>query len=188
MLHFVHRVNTIHRVYDYFFNWNIKSIEIDVQTTKDGVLVVHHDDVSGHHLYELPYYVPTFEDFLRYIPENMTINVEIKKYAKSKNDVVHILFICRDYPEHKYHFSSFDFDTYYALKEMCDSFWHLSKDMDSYRPDVEHVCVHKSMLAFINPKKHKTIGAYDVMAGSEANELATLYPFVNVWILDQKTS
>ncbi len=182
--YFAHRINTIQCVYNYFHAWDIRSIEIDIQTTKDGHIVVYHDDISDKKFSELPDNVPTFEAFLRYIPSNMEINVEIKNYPNTEIDIGEIVNLCEKYSQHTYYFSSFDHDIYIALDAKYKSGWHLQDTISAYRVDVEHICIHKNMLPFIIPGKHKTIGVYDVKAGKEAKELSTLYPFVSAWILD----
>jgi hypothetical protein len=175
-------VNTIERVYFLYNLKNIKAIEIDVQPTKDGQIVVYHDDVSSLSYDELSPYVPTFEQFLRFIPQDVCVNVEVKKYDKSASISKEVLALCEKYPR-DYVYSSFDKDTYDDFVRSEKKCWHLQDKMVKYDPTVPNICIHKSMLPDITTQNHQSVTVYDVLDGS-VDEMQSIYPFVTVWIAD----
>jgi len=186
-MYFAHRVNTLYYVYDLYYSYDVRSIEIDVQKTKDGRIVVFHDDVSEQNMCDLPYYVPTFEEFLRFIPSYFDVNVEIKNYhigVGCEDLVDKVLAISKKY-HHNYYFSSFDHDIYTEfVKRDIGKCWHLQDTLQKYKPYVSHICIHKHMLPFIDQNLHEFIAVYDVESGEELEDYRYQYPFVNTWIID----
>lgn len=181
-MHIAHRVNTIERVYYLYHLKNIEAIEIDIQPTLDGQIVVYHDDVSSMNYSDLPSYVPTFEEFLRFIPEKIFVNVEVKKYEKSSSIITDVIGLCEKYPR-EYIFSSFDKDTYDACVKAGKKCWHLQDTMAKYNSSIPNICIHASMLANMSQKDHEMIAVYDVSETS-VDEFTSTYPFVYAWITD----
>jgi len=179
---FAHRLNTIQHVYENYYKNTSSAFEIDIQMTKDLKLVVYHDDVSSKSYSELSHiipFVPLFEDFLKYIPENMTINVEIKKYKNSIVALEYILSITEKY-KHTYIFSSFDKDVYNDLISLNKDAWHLVKKNDKYSQDTPYICIHKDLIPYIIPDKHKCICVY----GFKKDEIDSQLSFITDWIVD----
>ncbi len=173
-----HRLNTIQSVYENYYKNDSSTFEIDIQMTKDLKLVVYHDDVSSKLYSELSSNTPLFEDFLKYIPENMTINVEIKKYDNSVIALEYILSITEKY-KHSYIFSSFDKDIYDKLISFNKDAWYLIKESEKYSKDIPFICICKELIKTIIPEKHKRITVY----GFKNNEIPT-YDFISDWIVD----
>ena len=176
---FTHRLNTIQSVYENYYKKSCLLFEIDIQITKDNKLVVYHDDVSSKSLSELPYNTPLFEDFLKYIPENMTINVEIKKYSDSIVNLYDILAITYKY-KHVYIFSSFDKDIYDQLFSMEKDVWYLIKDIEKYNQDIPCICIDKKLINKIKPNTHTRICVY----GLKRDEIDNEKDFITDWIVD----
>lgn len=184
---FAHRLNTIQHVYENYYKNTSSAFEIDIQMTKDLKLVVYHDDVSSKSYSELPNTTPLFEDFLKYIPEkmpenmpeNMTINVEIKKYKNSIVALEYILSIIEKY-KHTYIFSSFDKEIYNDLISLGKDAWHLVKETDKYSQDTPYICIHKDLIPYIIPDKHKRICVY----GFKKDEIDSQLSFITDWIVD----
>ncbi len=183
---FTHRLNTIQAVYENIYKNNSTCFEIDIQLTKDLKLVVYHDDVSDKLYSELLNTIPEiplFEDFLKYIPSNMTINVEIKKYKNSVIALNFILSITEKYTEyynHNYIFSSCDKDIYDELISRGKEAWYLIKEPEKYSQDTLHICIHKDLIKSIIPENHKRIAVY----GFKNNEIDKENDFITDRIVD----
>lgn len=176
---FTHRLNTIQSVYENIYKNESLFFEIDIQLTKDLKLVVYHDDVSSKLYSELPSNTPLFEDFLKYIPENMTINVEIKKYENSTIALDYILDITEKY-KHTYIFSSFSKEIYDKLISMKKDAWYLIKEIEKYNETISWICIEKDLINKINPDTHKRICVY----GYKRDEIDDKYSFITDWIVD----
>lgn len=197
---FIHRANLISDVFKHYYS-NYKAYEIDVQPTSDGIIVVYHDDCSHQTKESLTSTeIPTFEDFLKYTPTDIHLNVEIKKYPDSSHGIVdRVLELCERYPKHKFSFSSFDKDTYESLKGKVEDAWLLQDasllqdapllEDASLLEDAPRICIHKSMLAKDAcahahvTRMYDVVYVYDVKM-SEVAPLQLTYPFVNGWIVD----
>lgn len=176
---FTHRLNTIQSVYENIYKNESSFFEIDIQFTKDLKLVVYHDDVSSKLYLELPVNTPLFEDFLKYIPENMTINVEIKKYENSTIALDYILSITEKY-KHTYIFSSFNKEIYDKLISMKKDAWYLIKEIEKYNQEIPYICIERNLITKINPDIHKRISVY----GYKREEIDDKYSFITDWIVD----
>lgn len=183
---YAHRINVIKDVYEEYYKHGNKCIEIDVQPTKDGVLIVMHDDASSKNLSDIPKEVPTFEEFLRFIPDDVSINVEIKKYPDSQYIVDSVLDFCKLYKKNRnFYFSSFDVPTLKRLKENEECPWHLMDKIEKYDNSSTKICVHKSLLDVIpDPSVHESIFVYDVKI-SEQDDMKARYPFISGMIVDR---
>ena len=98
--------------FSYAINAKVNGIELDVQKIKSGELIVFHDEslykINGNHKPISDYNfselkridiskkwdvmknqsIPQLIDVIDLIPKNMILNVEIKSYQSSKNDIV----------------------------------------------------------------------------------------------------
>lgn len=182
---YAHRANSIGKVYELFYMKSINEFELDVQPTRDGFVVVFHDDISEKNKSELPVNVPTLEEYIKFIPDGITLNIEIKKYANSLDIVHHIIELCAMYPGKTYIFSSFDLDVYKSIVNAYTGkkAWHLQDTMTSYDATVVNICVHASMLSRIDIDNHKEVHVYDVHE-KELMTYMSSYPNVSGWIVD----
>lgn len=184
---YAHRANYIKDVLDLYEKYHhIHAFELDVQPTIDGVLVVHHDDVSGVLHQDLPDDVVLFKDYVSQCPKGVRLNVEIKKYGGSAFVASEVYDVLEDYRDLLCVFSSFDYTTYRWFEMRGIPCWFLLKDMSGYRPDIENLCIHKSLLRIVNHTRH-AISVYDVKYGDELSQMTLRYPLVRAWIVDFPT-
>lgn len=182
-----HRTNTLKDLFHAYYLKGYRAFEIDVQPTRDHVLVVHHDDVSDIASVDLPCNTPTLAEFLRFAPVGIELNVEVKRYS-GPIVAADVVAICNQYATRTYWFSSFDRDTYYALRQATlADVCLLHRSMDTYDPSHPDVVVHQSMLPFIHPPRAPThsLYVYDVSRKNELSGLVRQYPWVAGWIVDE---
>ena len=179
---FAHRTNTFASFYEAYYLYGYRHFEIDVQPTKDGHVVVYHDDVSDKTHQEMAM-SPTLEEFCKFTPDAVTVNVEIKKYANSGLITDEVLDICKRYPNKLFIFSSFDEVSVEILREKAVDSMLLIDTIDKYKPTQTKICIQKGLLPVINLGKHETVFVYDVKA-SDVGALKQEYPLVQGWILD----
>ena len=134
-----------HAAFDMAINMGVKHIELDVHSSKDGQLVVIHDDtlnrttngngkVNDHTLKELKAldagswfdkkfvftYPPSLEEVLSFcVNKNIGLNVEIKSNkGKEKENVNAIITLfSKKNPDFQYFFSSFDYFSLELMRE-----------------------------------------------------------------------
>lgn len=182
---FAHRSNKIDRVYELYYKHDVKAYEIDVQSTFDNILVVYHDDVSSIYKHELSKDIPTFEEYLKFTPNDIHINVEIKMYPNSKNILDNVLLLTTTYSNKIYSYSSFNMNIYNTLNQKNSNIkvWHLQNKPENYINTCNHICIHVDMLNKIDSNKHSIILVYDVHINDHIS-LQNKYPFVTGWIVD----
>lgn len=177
----LHRANTVKEVHAAVSRgW--QRFEIDVQPLADGTLVVFHDDVGDASMSDLPPHVPTFEEFLRSMPDSIHIMVETKVYTRLP-DVDEILGLCGKHPNVSYSFSTFHRPTYEILLDKAIEAWLLLCDKGAYMPQDPRICVDKKLLEDVDLEGHLEVFVYDVSV-AELDDFKGKYPRVKGWILD----
>jgi len=161
----------------------VNGYEIDVQPTKDGNVIVYHDDVSDRNLVEMPTDLPTLEEFLRFSPEGISLNIEIKKYANSTDIAATVLALCEKFKGKFYTFSSFDKSVYEFFLAAGKDAWHLQDKIEKYDASSANICEQKDMLGSFNIDDHARVLVYDVKVEG-VNEMQASYPQVSGWIVD----
>ena len=180
---FAHRTNTFESFYKAYFVHNDRQFEIDVQPTMDGRIIVYHDDISCEKYKEMKHTL-TLDEFLKFTPDSVVINVEIKKYEKSKYIVDKVLQICGKYPTKTYLYSSFDAASVQQLQKNGASAYLLVDKIENYKPQQPNICIHKNLLKVIDVSLHKHVFVYDIKS-TEVEVLKEEHPFVHGWIIDR---
>jgi hypothetical protein len=149
---FAHRSNDIPYLYLLYWQRYVRRFEIDVQITKDGVIIVYHDDCSKYNhqeaeaLHKRPVF--TLVEFLRCTPDEITLNIEIKRY----NDIDYsdeVIKICRKHKGFKnIVYSSFDIDVVKNLKNKGLPHWLLLKSIPepTIFTEFKDICVNINIL------------------------------------------
>lgn len=177
-----HRVNTISKVYEVYHKYDIRHIEIDVQITKDNeVVVVSYVDLSKR--------VITLSDFLKYIPDDLWINVELKRFDK-RTYVLDVLKICSEFRGKRFFYSSFDAEFCAILRKQVgnDHVGRLHERIgtlaNTQKQDI--IGVHVRLLAHLDPSKYKKIYVWGLQGcGPKAIQgLKDSFKWVSGWIVD----
>ena len=126
---FAHRSNDIPYLYLLYWQRYVRCFEVDVQPTKDGVIIVYHDDCShlSHREVEALHnkQVYTLVEFLRCTPDDITLNIEIKRYT-SLDCSQAVVEICKEYKGAKdIIYSSFDIDMIKGIRDKGLPYWLL---------------------------------------------------------------
>ena len=184
---FAHRVNTINEVYRNYYERGIKQIEIDVQLTKDNKLVVYHDNVSKQTMKQLRHKVKdivTFEEFLRHIPDDIVINVELKRYD-DRNYVYRVIDQSKKNKGKTYIYSSFDALFVKQIVSMKRIALHLHETPETFDPKFQSVCVRHDILNDDVLAKFEAVYVYaNEMSKEDYEGLMEKYPGVKGWIVD----
>lgn len=173
-----HRVNNIDIFYKHYYIHNLRRFEIDIQSYKNSIIVYHdeiNNDINN---------IITLNDFLKYTPNDITINIEIKKYKSYQNIISDVISLLQQYKEKIYIISSFD-------KDICNEFIKLNNyetiylidKVKNYDKHYKNICIHKKFLDIINYNNHDNIYVYDIQF-NEFNKMKNQYKFVNGWIID----
>lgn len=180
LMDIVHRANNLGFFYKQYYQNNCRAFEIDVQSG-NGTILVYHDDLS----YILPKHgMTTLEEFLRFTPKFITINIEIKKY-NSKNINLKLIELLKQYPSNKYILSSFDKGVCKELLSFNYPVMYLFSKLDDYDKTFPNICIPKILLYILLDlnKNHEKVYVYQVDK-TELKRLKQKYPFVKGWIYD----
>lgn len=189
-----HRANIFSDFYKFYYKNNLRSFEIDVQLLNDNIIVYHDDildlkdpTIDSTINQTINPKIPTLEDYLKYTPDNIHLNIEIKRYFNNNFNkyliiVNQVLDLCKKYPKEKFSFSSFDKETYECLLEKADDVWHLQDKIEKYDSTSSKICIHKDMINHIDPKNHTAIYVYDVKIDEIPH--CELNKYIKGWIVD----
>lgn len=179
---FAHRSNSIERI-NHLYSCAVNCHEIDVQPTKDGHIVVYHDDISDKTFQELPNDTLLLQAFLDLVPSDIHLNIEVKKYPQSLGISERVLDICKKHPDLKYSFSSFDYAVFAFFDGQGHDAWFLQDETESYDSSVASTCVDKSMLYKVDFNNHARVLVYNVLY-TDIEHMQAAYPLVYGWIVD----
>ncbi len=185
-----HRCNDVSYVYMLYWKRGVRCFEIDVQTTKDGVLVVYHDDISHLRHGEVEALggnvVYTLAEFLRCTPDDITLNVEIKNYAGKASAAKAIIDTCeRATREKRLIYSSFDQDVVTALANRGLTHWILFEKY-AKRFARPHICVDIRILdKVLERDDDTTLSVYGLQEKDMTRYVSNpRYKKVQNWIMD----
>lgn len=181
-MEFAHRTNTFQSFFEAYYIHGCRHFEIDVQPTKEFQVVVYHDDISDKSYHDVKF-APTLEEFLKFTPDSITLNVEIKKYENSKYITDIVQEVCNRYPNKSYIYSSFDVSSVKRLRENEANPMLLIDKIEKYDSISPIICVHKDLLDKVENTSHQSIFVYDVKA-EELQPFKDHYPYVKGWIVD----
>lgn len=177
-----HRVNTIPKVYGLYYKKGVRHIEIDVQPTKDDVIVVHHDNISSQKYNQARH--TRLDDFLKFIPDDIWINVELKRYD-DKIYVDALLKICSQHRGKRFFFSSFDELFYRVLRaKKGTEAGYLHEDTRSLMKAKvrDIICVHIDLLLYMDLRQYKAVYVWGL--SGNIHKLKERYDWVAGWIVD----
>ena len=171
-LFIAHRANTIHRVYELYHKHGARAIEIDVQPCASGELIVYNDNASRA---KFGKGMVTLDTFLRYIPDDMLINVELKRYDV-RDMVDDVVKVCEFHRGKRYLFSSFDLDYCKKLKK---------KKVDVYgmKQSFKNIGVPVGLLAYLQFDMYDKVYVWGLCA-KHAKTLSKTFRAVDGWIVD----
>lgn len=185
-----HRCNNIESVYNAYFLHGMSKIELDVQMSKDRRIVVYHDDCSNRTVKSLvkDRVGITLYDLLYHIPDNITVNVEIKHYSNNhKHDILTNLVLaqCRKFKYKKFIFSSFDPTICELLRKQRVNVYQLAETNEQLAATfLPNVIVHKSLMHMaLSNTKFEKIGVWGV-GNDEGQLMMSLDPRVKAVIVD----
>jgi glycerophosphoryl diester phosphodiesterase len=171
-----HKTNTLECFYKHYYDYKCRFFEIDVQHGNDTI-IVYHDDFNK---VSIP--VITLEEFLRFTPNLITINIEIKKY-NLRNINLELIELLAQHPFKKYILSSFDKDVCKELLHCHYPVFHLLSTIENYDKSFVNICIHKNLLNILNHDNHEQIYVYDVHK-KELEHFQYKYPSIKAWIID----
>lgn len=192
-----HRANTLNDIYRYYYKHNLRMVELDVNLTQDKKIAIEHDNVSMKRMKHLIRdNILVLDDVLRNIPNDLTINIEIKRYESIQarqnrlpNDIItKIIMAVKKRGKKNVLYSSFDREIVrITLKNKRDGMLLLKEDSDLENLEgYPHICIEKSLLDrldSINLYEKKIIYVYDVKS-DELESLKAKYSFIKGWIVD----
>jgi hypothetical protein len=176
----VHRTNNIDFLYKHYYNYNLRNFEIDIQPYKN-LIILHHDEILLNNNIDN---ILTLEEFLKHTPNDITINIEIKKYKTYKNIIPDVKKLMQKYINKKYIISSFD-------KDICNDFIkiggyeiiYLIGELENYDKTYKNICIHKKFLDILNYHNHEKIYVYGIHNNEFQIEI-NRYKFITGWIID----
>lgn len=185
---YAHRVNTINGAYRNYYERKVKSLEIDIQITRDNKIIVFHDDVSKctlKHLRNKYKDIVLLEEFLQHTPSDIVLNIELKRYDKNKDYVNRVIALCRKHKTRQFLYSSFDAQFCKQLAKLRQPVMHLHHTIDTVSATgVMRICVHKAVLPQLGDiGVYDSVFVYDVHI-DDLNSMITTYPNVKGWIVD----
>lgn len=177
-----HRANTLKSVYNLYHNFGVRAFEIDVQRDKEGNIIVFHDDIWRRAFADLNKYHKDFitlEDYLTYTPDDILVNIEVKKYHEEDEQIVNdIIAICKMFRGKRFMFSSFHLPYAQSLRGV-----HLHETMKTLKKTSGHIGIHVSFLYDLDRSMYKDVYVWGLFR-KHAEELKRLYPWVSGWIVD----
>ena len=152
-----HRANTLNDIYRYYYKHNLRMVELDVNLTQDKKIAIEHDNVSMKRMKHLIRdNILVLDDVLRNIPNDLTINIEIKRYESIQarqnrlpNDIItKIIMAVKKRGKKNVLYSSFDREIVrITLKNKRDGMLLLKEDSDLENLEgYPHICIEKSLL------------------------------------------
>ena len=195
MTTFAHRANDIQYLYMLYWQQRVRCFEIDVQKSKDDVIVVYHDDISDipHNEVELSnrHHVYRLAEFLRCAPDDITLNVEIKNYsgsAKANEVTKQIVDMCEYHKGMKHIvYSSFDINVVTALANRGLKHWMLFDKYTNLMNNQPHICVDVRILDQVmkQMRNNTNVSVYGLHINDQTRYIADpQYSFVMNWIVD----
>jgi glycerophosphoryl diester phosphodiesterase len=184
----VHRANTISSIYKSLYTEpEINAFEIDVQADQNGEIYVFHDDITTTST-PLPQDTPTLDEFLRFIPDDVLLNIEIKVYDDDNchvgTIVSKVLDTCRKYSKAQYIYSTFHKEAFDILQEMglekCS--WLLVDTLEKYEKQktfTRHICIDRSLYNKITWNMHDAVVIYNC-----TREHSASMPLASAFIVD----
>lgn len=192
-----HRANTLNDAFRYYYKYDLRTVELDIQLTQDKKIAVYHDDVSDKRMkHLLRSNILVLDEYMKNIPQDLTINIEIKRYQheKAKQNKVPNDIACRIIQAVKKRgrknviYSSFDREiTRIIMKNRRPGMLLIDKveglaDIGGY----PWICIEKGLLETVNMMAipETIVYVYNVKYGDELEKLKALYPFVKGFIVD----
>ena len=192
---FAHRANDIQYLYMLYWKHRVRCFEIDVQISKDDVIIVYHDDISDIRHFEVEASIRrnvyTLAEFLRCVPDDITLNVEIKNYsgsAKANEVTKKIVDMCERHKGLKHIvYSSFDIRVVTALAKRGLKHWMLFDKYTKLMKKQPHICVDVRILDKVmkQMKNSTKVSVYGLHIDDKTRYMADpRYDFVMNWIVD----
>jgi glycerophosphoryl diester phosphodiesterase len=178
-LFIAHRANTIHRVYELYHKHGARSVEIDVQPCASGELIVYNKNASRA---KFGKGMVTLDTFLRYIPDDMLINVELKRYD-ARDMVDDVVKVCEFHRGKRYLFSSFDLDYCKKLKKKKVDVILLHEYVYGMKQSFQNIGVHVGLLAYVKFDMYDKVYVWGLRA-KHAKTLSETFRAVDGWIVD----
>ena len=174
-----HQTNTLECFYKYYYNYKCRVFEIDIQPDENNTIIVYHDDFFKN---KVSKNIITLDEFLRFTPHLITINIEIKKY-NLRNINFELIQLLQQYPFKKYILSSFNKDVCKELVHSSYQVFYLISLIENYDKTFVNICIHKKFLDILNHHNHEQIYIYNVHK-NELQQLKSKYPYIKGWIID----
>lgn len=193
-----HRANSLCELYKYYFKYDMRAVEIDVQLTQDKKIAVLHDCVNDKRMRNLAKLgINTLDEVLKNVPADLVLYIEIKRYTSEKakqnklpNDIAcRIIQAVKKRGKKNVVYSSFDRDIVtIIMKNRRDAMLLLENPEDFQNiASFPWVCLDRNILSVADLCKEcfegKKVYAYNVPV-SEKNKLEEMYPFVTGCIVD----
>jgi glycerophosphoryl diester phosphodiesterase len=171
-----HKTNTLECFYKHYYMYQCRFFEIDIQFVNNRI-IVYHDECSN------DTNIITLEEFLRWIPNLITINIEIKKYNDSTNLNMELLQLLEQFPFKKYILSSFDKNVCRELFHSLYQVFYLISIIENYDESFVNICIDKKLLNILNYTNHEQVFVYNIHK-NELQILKSKYPYIKGWIID----
>lgn len=184
-----HRSNTINKTYMTYYKQNNKSVEIDIQLTKDNKLAVFHDNMTEKRMKQLFNHVGpslvSLGEYLTHTPDDLEVYLELKNYS-NKDYVYRVVHLTKKFPTKKFVYLSFDHKFCHMIRSMKRRAINLIDNVETLSdPTINwtDICIPKNLLGHPRLSTIPRIAVYDVLY-TDVENLQTMYPNVSTWIVD----